>query len=66
MQYRLRTLVIVLALAPPIAAKAWYAVQDALARYSDHLSVDGWKPCTEFRIEIVYPVQAGDLPTERD
>src|SRR5690348_3489673 len=52
MQFRLRTLLIVLAIGPPIAATAWCAVQHALA-----------KRCTEFRIKITYPVQTSALST---
>ena len=32
MRYRLRTLLIVLALAPPLLSGAWYAVQNLLAQ----------------------------------
>jgi len=57
MRFRLRTLLIVLALGPPMLAGTWLVGASALRIYRDHFALDpdGLRPCTEFSFSVEYP-----------
>ena len=56
-RYRLRTLLLLTILGPPLLAGAWFAITSRAISPA----TDGWEPCTGFEFEITYPIDKKSL-----